>query len=229
MKKKLYSMVAGLLVFAAASAQISLNPKVKSVERPREETTEKTAMSVMTNSSADPADSMITWKIVDFDVPTGWQFDFCDPYDCISNLQLNSTNTFKLKIGLSGPLKGNFYSNSIGGTGTVKIAIQVVGKPETMDTLTLIAKAWSVGLNKVRNAADISLYPSPARNEITFKYPVTRPVEVAIYNVLGSKVKTFVHSGNETLIDLSGLQKGMYFIRLTVGETVISKSFTKAE
>lgn len=229
MKKKVYTFAAGLLMFAAASAQIDLDPREKSVERPREEIAEKSALSVITNNSTDPADSMITWKIISFDVPSGWQFDFCDPYDCLANLQLDATSSFKLKAGGAGPLKGNFYSNSIGGTATVKILLHYLGKPETADTLTLIAKGWSVGLTQVKNAGEISLYPTPARNEVTFRYPASRPVEVAIYNVLGSKVKTFVHSGNETRVDLSGLQKGVYFIRFTIGDTVLSRSFTKAE
>ncbi|MES2691229.1 MAG: T9SS type A sorting domain-containing protein [Bacteroidota bacterium] len=230
MKKAIYLFIVTVFSLSVATAQnFDLNPKSSFAEGPNADPDEKTAMSVITNNSTDPGDSMITWTIVDFNVPSGWQFDFCDPYDCISNLGANATNSFKLKPGLSGPLKGNFYSKSVGGNGNVKLAIQFVGKPESRDTLFLSAKGWATGLKQIRNAAEVSMYPNPARNEISFKYPVTKAVEVSIYNVLGSKVKTFTHNGTETAINISELQKGLYFIRFNQGEAMISKSFTKVD
>lgn len=230
MKKAVYLFILAVFTLSAATAQnFDLNPKSSFAEGPNADPEEKTALSVITNNSTDPADSMITWKIVSFDIPSGWQFDFCDPYDCISNLKLNDSNSFKLMIGKPGPLKGNFYSKNVGGTGYVKLLVQFVGKPQSADTLFLSAKGWSTGLKQIRNSAEVSMYPNPARNEISLKYPVTKPVEVSIYNVLGSKVKTFTHSGTETSINTSELQKGLYFVRFTQGGAMISKSFTKVD
>lgn len=230
MKKFVYLFIITIFSLSIATAQdINLNPKTSFAEGPSEDLGEKSATSVLRNNSTDAADSMITWSIVDFDMPTGWQFDFCDPYDCISNLGPSATNTFKLRAGTSGPLKGNFYSKDVSGSAAVKLAIHIVGKPETVDTLTLTAKGWVTGLKTIRNSAEVSMYPNPARNGISFKYPVNKPVEVSIYNVLGSKVKTFTHAGSETSVNISDLQKGLYFIRFNQGGSMISKSFTKVD
>lgn len=230
MKKAIYLLIITLFSLTLANAQnFGLNPKSSFAEGPNADENEKSAISEITNTSTDQADSMISWTIVDFNVPSGWQFDFCDPYDCIANLGPNATNVFKLKTGSKGSLKGNFYSKDVSGTGNVKLAIEFVGKPQSRDTLTLTAKGWVTGLKQIRNSADVSMFPNPARNEISFKYPVTKPVEVSIYNVLGSKVKTFTHNGNETSINISELQKGLYFIRFSQGDAMISKSFTKVD
>lgn len=76
---------------------------------------------------------------------------------------------------------------------------------------------------------EISCYPNPAKDAITFKYSSGKSLEISIYNVLGSKIKTFTHTGSETLINISDLQKGLYFIRFSDGNNMVSKSFTKSE
>lgn len=77
--------------------------------------------------------------------------------------------------------------------------------------------------------AEVSFYPNPAKDVITFKYNSGKTAEIYVYNVLGSRVKTFSHTGTETVINITDLQKGLYFIRFTEGNSVISKSFTKTE
>lgn len=77
--------------------------------------------------------------------------------------------------------------------------------------------------------SEVSFYPNPAKDMITFRYQSGKTLEIVVYNVLGSKVKTFVHTGSETNINISDLQKGIYFIRFTDGNAVITRSFTKSE
>lgn len=231
MKKLLHTIFIAAFAFSmnAGAQVIQLEHKTVLVETFANDEEAKNATSILTNGSINDEDSIVSWNIIEFDIPSGWQFDFCDPFDCKVDLQLNSTNTFILRKGEKGPLKGQFYSKDIPGNATVKLAIQIQNKPETSDTLTLLAKGWSTGLTKVKNASEIGLFPNPTNNQITFKYNTTKPIEVSIYNVLGAKVKSFNHMGTETLVNVTDLQKGVYFIRFNTGSAIYSKSFTKVD
>lgn len=61
------------------------------------------------------------------------------------------------------------------------------------------------------------------------KFNSRESVNIDIYNVLGSKVKSITHSGIESEINISELQNGLYFIRFKDGSQTISKPFTKSE
>ncbi len=227
--KKLIYIFSFIFTIANVSAQMSFDNKSSSAAGYGSDENEKTVHIVVTNNSTAVADSMIEWSIISMDMPTGWQFDFCDPYDCISNLTLGATNTFKLKSGLSGPLKGNFYSKNIPGNATVKIRMAYLSGAQSADTITLMAKGWATGLSSVKKQAEVSFYPNPAKDLITLKYATAKPIEVTVFNVLGAKVKTFTHSGNETALNISELQKGMYFIRFNDNGNMVTKSFSKAQ
>jgi hypothetical protein len=228
MKRIIYLLVA-ILTIANANAQFSFNKKTVSVSGWGSDFEPKDAQCVVTNNSTTSADSMINWSIITFDVPTNWQFDFCDPYDCIVNLNLNFTSTFKLKPGSSGPLKGQFFTKGNPGTATVKIRLAYANGSHDADTITLMAKGWATGLNNVKKQSEVTFFPNPAKDVITLKYPTTKAIEVAVYNVLGAKVKSFTHCNNETSLNISDLEKGMYFIRFNDNGNVVSKSFTKSE
>ena len=227
--KKLIYLFSFIFTIASVSAQMSFNNKNVSVAGWGSGESEKSASCIVTNNSTDAADSMITWTIISLDKDSAWQFDFCDPYDCISNLTLGYTNTFKLKNGLSGPLKGNFYSKNVAGSATVKIRLAYVNGAHDADTITLMAKGWATGLNSAKKQAEVSFYPNPAKDVITLRYNSVKPIEVTVFNVLGAKVKTFTHNGTETALNISDLDKGMYFIRFNDNGNMVAKSFSKAQ
>jgi hypothetical protein len=227
--KKFIHLTIAMIFFVNVNAQLSFNNKVVSVSGWGSDTEPKNAQCVLTNNSAAQADSMISWSIVTFEIPTGWQFDFCDPYDCVVNLGANSSSTFKLKKGVSGPLKGQFYTKGIPGYATVKIRLAYANGAHNADTITLFAQGWATGLNTVKKQSVVSFFPNPAKDAITLKYETTNAIDVIVYNVLGAKVKSFKHSSNETTLNISDLEKGLYFIRFSDNGNVISKSFTKVE
>ncbi len=218
-----------MIFFVNVNAQLSFNNKIVSVSGWGSDTEPKNAQCVLTNNSAAQADSMISWSIVTFEIPTGWQFDFCDPYDCVVNLDSTSSSTFKLKKGVSGPLKGQFYTKGIPGYATVKIRLAYANGAHNADTITLQAQGWATGLNTLKKQSVVSFFPNPAKDAITLKYATTNTINVTVYNILGAKVKSFTHSSNETTLNISDLDKGLYFIRFSDNGNVISKSFTKAE
>ena len=245
--KKLIYIIGLVFTIGNASAQISFNNKNVSVGGWGNDNNPKSASCIITNNSSAAADSMINWSIISFNVPyivkdtlipgntqttkdtASWQFDFCDPYDCVSNLGLGFTNSFKLKIGASGPLKGDFFSKSIPGNATIKIRFSYANGSHNADTLTLMAKGWATGLTTIKKQSVVTFFPNPAKDVVTLKYATTKSIDVVIYNVLGAKVKSFTHSSNETTLNISDLEKGLYFIRFSDNGIVTSKSFTKAE
>jgi len=75
-------------------------------------------------------------------------------------------------------------------------------------------------------------FPNPARSQVTVQYalPETRPVTLRLYDVLGRRVRTVARTEQEgrqeARLDVSGLTSGVYFLRLTAGETVRTKRLT---
>lgn len=217
-----------LLSFNHLFAQnLVINPKVKFVEGANNSS--KLAQSIVTNNLTDPADSMFTWTIIEYTMFDGWDFSFCDNFECYYNIGLGTKKTFKLKLGESGPLKGDFIFKDLKGNSQVKVVVESKSNTAVSDTFTMIAASWATGLNDIKKTADVSFYPNPAKDVITIKQNSNKQTEVAIYNVLGSKVKTITVGAGENALNISDLQKGMYFIRYTENGALVSKTFTKAE
>ena len=67
----------------------------------------------------------------------------------------------------------------------------------------------------------IDIYPNPARNNVTVVYPYTGiPVTLTLFSSNGSAVKTTTLSSNETQLDVSSLQPGVYILRFRSAEAV---------
>jgi hypothetical protein len=77
----------------------------------------------------------------------------------------------------------------------------------------------------------LTFYPNPVKDNLNIKFRERGNYVVRIYNVVGSKIKEKrVEDDNIIKIDLSELQKGMYFLSFEPGNgKVITKTFTKEE
>ena len=63
---------------------------------------------------------------------------------------------------------------------------------------------------------NFSLYPNPARNSVTIQTGnFNKPVIVEVYTMVGSKVRMMKASGNQFEVDLKGLSKGVYSVRVS--------------
>jgi hypothetical protein len=186
------------------------------------------AISQFTNTGND---SVFEWNILEVTMPSGWSFGMCDPYNCLDNVVEGRKSAFTLGKGKGGEFKGDFTPNSIAGTGFVRVQIYSKTNSSIVDTLAYSVSAWPVGVkeNVRNNNADFGFFPNPAKDRLVVKYSTREQIQINIYNILGAKVKTINHSGNETEINISDLQNGIYFIRFKDGNQTISKSFTKSE
>lgn len=77
--------------------------------------------------------------------------------------------------------------------------------------------------NIVSNANELSLFPNPIQNVLSFNGEVT---SISIYSVDGVEVYTSSNITNNT-VDLSSLVQGKYLVRLVTGDSVISKMIIK--
>jgi hypothetical protein len=75
-----------------------------------------------------------------------------------------------------------------------------------------------------------SVFPNPARSQATVRYtlPEKASVRVALYDVLGRRVRTLVDATQEAgrkaeTVEVSSLSGGVHFLRLRAGDTVQTK------
>jgi len=63
---------------------------------------------------------------------------------------------------------------------------------------------------------NFSLHPNPARNEVNVVLPNDEPVDVALYDLLGRRVRGWKQmKGSQILLRLDRLSQGAYYVRVT--------------
>ena len=111
-----------------------------------------------------------------------------------------------------------FYAASLAANGNGTTG----GDHVLTDTATIIEGApssvWSVEWEKVR------VYPNPAVNSIHLKGLQSNDFTISIYNQMGKEI----YSSNYTdMIDVSEFAKGIYYLKLTNGDSYTTKRFAK--
>ncbi len=80
------------------------------------------------------------------------------------------------------------------------------------------------------NAGDVKIYPNPAGNQIhiTISSPGNAPFDYTVYSITGIVVKKGNIDGRESMIDISNLKPGIYFLGVSATENnkgVVYKRF----
>lgn len=223
-----------LYIFAVCSFQIAwgqgftLNPKIVKSQGPNSQY-KLDGTSEFTNAGPD---TEFEWQIVEITGPTGvsgWSFGMCDPLNCLADLVVGSKGTFNVGLNKIGTFTGDFVLNSKSGMGAAKIIIYAKSNPSLHDTLIFQMNSWVTGIKEAQGVKEFTYYPNPVKDRLQIKYNTKEALNIEIYNVLGNKVKGFVHTGFESDINVGDLQNGIYFIRFRDGNHTISKPFTKSE
>ncbi len=91
----------------------------------------------------------------------------------------------------------------------------------------------SVGIDEVANANNVSIFPNPTNNAsaITFNLNESSNVNMEVFNTMGTLVYTsgskMMNAGSQKLIfDGTELSSGIYFVNLTVNNSVITKKLS---
>ena len=186
-----------------------------------------------TNTSTDPNDTVFSWTVLNFTKPNGWgDLSICDPINCYGAVNANENYSFTMGNGKNGSIKLDFSTGTAPfnpGTANVKIMFKSVRNSANKDTLAVDVRGWAAVVKELAKSKELSFYPNPAKDNIVLKYNTKEPIQIDIYNVLGLRLKSIIHSTNESNIDISDLQNGVYFLRFKDDGRTISKSFTKAE
>lgn len=216
-------MATGLMSYA----QFTLTPKNADVTGTNTEL--KVINSVMMNNTTNPNDTVFIWKTLQYTGPAGWLVSFCDPLNCYTVYKVGDSADFPLGKGKGWSHKIDIAFEGTSGSGTYKFLVYSKLNPSINDTITIRASAFPVSVKEVNKVKTVSFAPNPVSEALTFKFPVKESITVDIYNILGSKVKSFTHTTAETEVNIGSLQNGVYFIRFEDGGKLYTKQFTKAD
>ena len=114
-------------------------------------------------------------------------------------------------------------------TNTYKSAILYVVTRDvevSLSEIKIIQNPTDTASNVDNDMLKISLYPSPAQNELTISAENTIQ-NVSIYNVLGRKVQAFNVNAASKKLDVSALSTGIYILKYTANNAVGSMKFVK--
>lgn len=87
-------------------------------------------------------------------------------------------------------------------------------------------KIISTNINdELKNSAKISIFPNPSSNFLYINSSEKIIAPIKVYDVTGKLVKTIAF--NQKVIDLTALEKGIYFIHFNTNQKVITKKVVK--
>ena len=81
------------------------------------------------------------------------------------------------------------------------------------------------GVNEVNNSVDISVFPNPAKNNLTVK--CIKKSEIEVVNPEGKILEKSASTGMFTTVDLSALSSGIYIIKVKTAEGITVRKFIK--
>ncbi|MDP1727132.1 MAG: T9SS type A sorting domain-containing protein [Bacteroidota bacterium] len=224
--KKLLLYIFAICIFQFATAQnFTINPKIAKGQGANTMLTIATVAD-FTNTGTEVE---FEWKILEIVAPTEWAFGMCDPLNCLTDLKVGNTGIFTVAATKSGQFTGDFEIKGKSGFGTAKVSIYPKNIPANADTIIFQITAWPTGIKENGVVREFAYFPNPVKERLQIKYNTKDALIIDIYNVLGTKVKSFTHTGFESDINVGDLQNGIYFIRFREGNHIISKPFTKSE
>ena len=93
-------------------------------------------------------------------------------------------------------------------------------------TAAITPQTTNVGIeNYLINS--VVLFPNPAKEVVNVQCTMNNVQSVEVIDVYGKVINTVNVVENPTRINVSGLANGMYFVRVTTEEGVVTKSFVK--
>jgi len=85
-----------------------------------------------------------------------------------------------------------------------------------------------IGVEKYSKVNDYALYPNPAVDKLNIEMPETlQPALVSVYNPNGQLIISRPITNAKTELDISGLAKGIYFVKCDSESGVVVKKFIK--
>lgn len=130
--------------------------------------------------------------------PTSWTWSFDDGFSSISQ---SPTHTYTA-------------------LGTYNVCL-IASNADGSDTVCQNVSITALGLNNAF-AANTSIYPNPANDEIYINNDLDEISEVVIYNLIGKEVMRSEENGQLIKLDVSGIESGQYILRIMNNEKVMT-------
>lgn len=89
---------------------------------------------------------------------------------------------------------------------------------------------FHVGIDEWLDDSQLTIYPSPASTQINIKLPAAIPPEnsiLTIYNIHGQQITRRQMTERQTMVDVSGMSQGVYFVRVVSDNGVMVGKFVK--
>lgn len=187
------------------------------------------AQTAFRNISPSAADTSFTWRVLEYTLPTPWQFGFCDPEKC-TFVESTTTGSFSIDTGAEGLFKADpVFLEEVAGAGVVRVIINSTTIPTYEDTITFTITALPLSVRKAnKQTQQVKVFPNPAKDVIQVEMSSKQPTTIDVYNVLGAKVKTISYRGDDyAKIEINDLPKGVYLLRINDNGQIITKQFQK--
>jgi len=94
---------------------------------------------------------------------------------------------------------------------------------------TIIVQNSSAGIAENQSQTNISVYPNPSNGQFQFSMdgsPLSKDCKMEIYSVQGERIYQSVITNTKSDIDLSNQTKGIYFVKMYNGQTILTKKMT---
>lgn len=174
---------------------------------------------------------LMNWRVVYSTFPHSWTLAYCYQGTCLYSGIQNHTFQFRLNPGLSSLMQ--LEVTPISGAGMGYFQVQTWATGDSANTVTFLNYRASINACTVNGiteteAATISIYPNPVRNELTISLPQNIDNgRLEIYNLIGSKVYSQPLSASKDF-NVSNLETGIYMARISEnGRIIATKKFTK--
>lgn len=106
----------------------------------------------------------------------------------------------------------------VNGTGALILSAAVPGSPGLQATVsTLVVPAVTTDVGVLGSAAEIRLYPNPARD--VFFISGVEEKELTLFDLTGKALKQYKGYRAESALDITDLQAGVYLIRIGDGQS----------
>ena len=190
------------------------------------------AILIYTLQNNSPDTLQMNWKAVYSTFPHSWTLAYCYQGTCLYSGILAHTFTFKMYPGTSSQMQLDAQPTSGAAAGNFQVFTWATN--DSANTATYLnykvgvnACTLNTGITEVE-AAQISLYPNPVKDELTVSVP--RNLDnghLEIYNLIGSKVYSQPLTDTKAF-DVSNLESGIYMARISEGSRVVAtKKFSK--
>lgn len=144
---------------------------------------------------------------IEKNLPTNWTVCFCylicNPPE-LDTLRINMIPGETVSIG------NGFHTDSIRGTGSVKLSVEVIGGLQK-DTLIFTASSLASGIQTINNYSSLKAFPNPCNNELVIKN--ANNLTLNIFNSIGILTDRFDCKTNLLKLNTSEYQPGYYLLK----------------